>query len=103
MDRQDVNEDILGLGDPEKVAYIMQVLGVNTDDFKDPTRTQRIKDLMEYLKNHPDPDYFIYKAVGSKQIDRVDFMHEYLSLVKGREHAEQQLESIKKQIEVYEK
>ena len=103
MDRQNVNEDMVGLGDPEKVAYLIQTLGVTTDDFKDPVRTQRIKELMDYLKSHPDPEYFIYKAVGSKQIDRVDFMHEYLTLTKNRENIEQQLESIKKQIEVYEK
>ena len=103
MEKIATNEDLLELGDPEKIARIVGMLNVTYDDFKQPERLSKVKDILKYLAEHPDPSFFVYKSVGSKQIDRVDFLHEYIGLNQQLTSAQQQVDSLKKQIEVYEK
>ena len=97
------NEDIINLGDPVKIAELMALLGVNNDDFKDTMRTKRIQEVMEFLKTHPDPKFFVYKAVGSKQVDRIDFVHEYIHFYTEKREAEQQKAVLDSKIAVYDR
>lgn len=98
-----VKEELINMGDPERIGELVSILGITNDDFKDPVRHKRIQEVLDFLKQYPDPKYFIYKGVGSKQIDRVDFMHEYINLHKERSEYEQKLAKLDEQIKVYEK
>jgi hypothetical protein len=102
MDKyMEIKEGLLTLGDPVRVGEYMQMLGVNNDDLNDPFRFGRFEDICKFLNTLPDPAFFIYKAVGSKQIDRLDFIHEYMHFYQEKKVAEKELEEVNKTIEFY--
>ena len=98
-----IKNELLELGNPEVVGKVMGLLGINIDDFKDPVRTSSIMEVMEYIHTVPDPEFFILKACGNKQIDRVDFMRQYISLQKDLKQAEDRVNTINESIKQYEK
>jgi len=99
----EVKTELLELGSPEKVGYLVSLLNLNPDDFKEPGRFEHIKDVLTFLNTHPDPSFFVRKAVGSKQVDRIDFMHEYIGRHKELLAAEDHVKKLKEEISVYEK
>lgn len=102
MKFMETNEDILTLGDPEKVALIFDLLSVNVDDFKNINREKQIQDIVEFLKNEPDPEFFVRKALGSKPVDRIPFMAEYIQIHKQLAKYKEKLEKVEKDRSKYE-
>lgn len=97
----EVKEGLLTLGDPVRVGEYMQMLGISNDDLNDTFRFQRFQDICKFLNTVPDPAFFVYKAVGSKQIDRLDFIHEYIHFYQEKQFVEQELEEVNQNIELY--
>lgn len=99
----EIQSELLELGNPEKVGNLVSLLNIIPDDFKDPMRFEKIRSVLGYLSKHSDPSYFIYKGLGSKQVDRVDFMHEYIGRHQELTAAEERVAKLREEISVYEK
>ena len=99
----DVKNELLELGSPDKVGYMLSMLNLTQDDFHEPGRFEKIKDVLLFLNTHPDPSFFVRKALGSKQVDRTDFMHEYIGRHKDLLAAKDRVKKLEEEISVYEK
>lgn len=97
----EINDRVEELGDPEFAGKYIEKLGITRDDFADPERALKIKDIIDYLKEHPDPDFLLYKSVGSKQVDRVEFLNEYIQFHKEHEGYAKKLNTINEKISKY--
>lgn len=100
---EQVNEDVFALGDLERIGEALEIIGFNSDDFKQSDRMEMLSKVASYLNKHPDPTYFTRKAVGSKQIDRLPFMFEYVGLHEKLDKIKQQERQITQEIEHYER
>lgn len=97
----EIKEGLITLGDPLKVGEYMQILGVTNDDLNDSFRFQRFQEIVKFLDTVPDPHFFIYKAVGSKQIDRLDFIHEYMHFHQEKAFYEKEMKDVEEKIAQY--
>ena len=97
----DIKETLIGFGNPEKVGEILELLRISTDDLKDGKREDTIRAVVDFLVNHPDPAFFVRKAVGSKQVDRVDFLNEYIQFHSDLQQAQDTLSTINQKLEMY--
>jgi len=97
------NEDIINLGNPEQTARFISLLGINSDDFKDSARMSRVQDILKFLSTQEDPEFFVRKAIGSKPVDRIDFVHEYISFYQHKKDAEQQKQVLDSKIDLYDR
>ena len=99
----ETNEDIFGLGDLERIGEALEVMGFSTDDMKDPKRMEKVMYVADYLNRLPEPAAFVRRAVGSKQIDRIQFMSEYVNLHQQLDKASQTVAHLQNEIQNYEK
>lgn len=99
---QEVNYDIYGLGDIEKIGEALGIIGFNSDDVKVEDRMSKINYIAAYLNQLPDPTYFVQHAVGNKQVDRVEFMTEYINLHEQLVKAKQKVDLLDSEIKRYE-
>jgi hypothetical protein len=97
----DTNETIIGFGDPIKAGELFALLGVTPLDFEDGQRESNIKSVMEFLMKQEDPEYFVRRSVGAKQVDRIQFMAEYIDLYKKLEVGKEKLAKINENIDKY--
>lgn len=91
------------LGNLEKIGEALSIMGVNPDDFKDKHRSSLVSLVAEYLNIVPDPTFFVQRAVGNKQVDRLAFMAEYVDLHKKLDKVSREKESVENEIKHYEK
>lgn len=92
---------LLTLGDPQRVGYILDALRITQDDFQESKRADQVSKVVKYLAQHPDPAFFIRKALGSKQVDRVDFMDEYIEINEDLDRFKKDLTETEEKLSVY--
>lgn len=92
---------LLTLGDPQRVGYILDALRITQDDFQESKRADQVSKVVKYLVQHPDPAFFIRKALGSKQVDRVDFMDEYIEIHEDLDRFKKDLTETEEKLSVY--
>ncbi len=96
-----IKEILTDLGDPVRVSHLIDILQVNVDDFKDSRRGDKVRDVIKYLLEHPDPAFFVRHALGSKQVDRIDFMDEYIQITEQKYEQDKLVDAYNQEIEVY--
>jgi len=103
MAQQYISEDLISLGDPEKIANYIYLFGLTKDDLNEPIRLKRFEEIIKFLDKHPDPNFFVRKAVGNKQVDRLDFIHEYVGFHQQKSILEQQKQILDSKISLYDR
>lgn len=89
------------LGDPLLVGRLIEKLKISSDDFKIESRISKLEKVVKYLSNVEDPEHFIMRALGSKQVDKLDFISEYIDINQNFEEAKNELYRINKRLEMY--
>lgn len=76
---------------------MMEWLGVSPVDLSDPLRFSRLHEIINYFKQFPEDTqrYLVRKAVNGKNVDRLQHVWEYTSLLKKKDAAEKGIEKIK--------
>jgi len=95
------NEALTKLGDPIKVSKILTALNLSVDDFNQPKRMESAERVIKFLAAHPDPQYYLRKTIGSKQVDRLDFIDEYIGMDLERQSQTMKLEELNEKLSVY--
>lgn len=68
---------------------LMDMLGLSSEDFMSPQRFEKFKNVIKYLKNVPDKEYFIKKlTVRSLGDDKLQKVWEYCELSKKKDEIE---------------
>lgn len=82
---------------------VMGMLNMAPYDLSDPARFGQFRDVMDYLGKVPNKRFFVSKAVGNKQVDRLKHVWEYVELHKKKDGARKQLAQLDEEIGIYEK
>jgi hypothetical protein len=91
------NESLLQGIDIKFFADVYEWIGANQLDLEDPVRFAKIKDIIAYIKDKPDPKHIIIKAINSKNTDKVQHLWEYVQV---RQKAEQLMSEYEKMEEM---
>lgn len=81
-------------------TQIMRVVDITPDELSDPYTFQKFRDVMKYLKDMPDKEYFISKATVGKE-DKLSNLWSYVELHKQRDIAKQKLTTLQSDLAVY--
>lgn len=87
------NESLLQGIDIKFFADVYEWIGANQMDLEDPVRFAKIKDIIAYIKDKPDPKHLIIRAINSKNTDKIQHLWEYVQI---RQKAEQLMEEHEK-------
>lgn len=85
----------------ELTSKIASFLNLGTRDFKDERRFEKVKDIIAFAVHYPDPMFMFQKAIGSKNLDRVDFLHEYIHLYRELKSSEAIKNDIKEKLDLF--
>lgn len=72
---------------------LMKSLGLSSDDFIDPARFERFKDVIDYFKNLPDRNYILNRLVVGKNVDKLDHIWGYTELSRQKEILKEKINS----------
>ena len=89
--------------DPITGSEILVLLQVGEDDFSNPQRIRQLQDILAFMDGIPDKQFFINKAVGGKDVDKVDHVWELVGLHNKRSDLSSQIDSLDEQIEFFNK
>lgn len=76
-------EDILNSfnADPAVATEIVELVGVDIDDFSSTIKTKRIKDIVDFFAGYDDRRFMINKLLAGKGgIDKVDHLWQYIKV-----------------------
>lgn len=80
---------------------LMGLLRLTPDDFLDPSRFMRFKDVIDHFKNVPDIDYIVNKVTAGKSVDRLDHLWGYAQLSQQRSSLKKEVEDVRSKLDIY--
>lgn len=84
--------------DPIKGTEILSYLGVTPSTLSHPTIFNQVQDILAHLQNVEDYRWFINKAVGAKNVDKLQHVWEYVKLQEERAQLSGDLDKINRNI-----
>lgn len=90
--------------DPFVTGELIQMVGLDPEMLSNPVVFNRMKDVIDYVKNAPDKRYFVNKAIGGKNIEnKLDHLWGYVELHKQKDDFTRKIKNIDEEISFYEK
>lgn len=78
---------------------LTEALGLSFDELQFPQRFQKLKSVIGFLKDYPEDTrrFFISKTTKGKSVDKLDFMFEYVHLLRRKQELEKGIEEAEKE------
>lgn len=78
---------------------LMEILDMSPEEFQSPSRFSKLQSVISYLKQFPEDTqrFLITRATRGKNVDRLNHIYEYTSLLREKEEREQHIASIDKE------
>lgn len=78
---------------------LMQLTGISPDDFIDPIRFLRFKDVINFFKDIPDKEYLINRVLLGKVVDKLDHLWGYTQLLQQRATTENHIKELSENLD----
>lgn len=78
---------------------LMQLTGISSDDFIDPVRFMRFKDVIGFFKDIPDKEYLINRVLLGKVVDKLDHLWGYTQLLQQRASTENRIKELSENLD----
>lgn len=90
--------------DIEVGVNFIKTLNIAEEDMAFPTNEMKVREVAEYLNEHPEPDFIIglTKNNRSPNMNNLDFLTGYVKLNKKRDELERALARVVRDIKFYE-
>jgi len=84
---------------------LMYKVGITEEDLRYPANFEKMKDVIAFLKGMPkeERDFFADRILAGKNVDKLDYLWNYIELTKKSEQKKTEFENLKKLISAYER
>lgn len=99
-----IGDQIQNLGpDVIESATLVRDLGLTQEDFVDPARVMKAKEIMDYLHGMPDKSVFIQRSGVARSEDKLSRLWEYTMLHKQKGELSKKIKDLEDSISRYER
>ena len=95
----------LEVNDMEVGVELYKALNLSRAEFADGTQTAKLKDIAEFLNNHPDPVFIIRSVIRSNKnpnIKNIDHLWTYVQLNNKKRDLENRINKLNNELKYYE-